>query len=85
MSAQREQEFITTVRAASRAVWDGILALKASQSEYTALDYGNTLDDGAGGNAGITKADVEAVVLTTTNALLAILATGHATNMAKLL
>lgn len=85
MSASREQDFITLVRQYNKAVWDGILALKAMQSEYNALDYGSTLDDGTGANSGITKTDVGAVVFDTTNAMLTLLGTGHATNMAKLL
>ena len=55
------------------------------QREYNALDYGNTLPDGSGENEGISKAEVGAVIFDTANALVALLDTGHATNMAKLL
>jgi len=78
----RNQDFITLVRAANRDIWDGINALVALQREWNALDYGNTLEVGAGENTGIAAADVGAVVF---DALVAVLADGHATNMAKLL
>lgn len=81
----RQADYISEARAANRQVWDGINALKALQREYNALDYGNTLPDGSGENDGITKAEVGAVVFDTANALVALLDTGHATNMAKLL
>ena len=81
----RQSDYITEARAANRQVWDGINALKALQREYNALDYGNTLPDGSGENDGITKAEVGAVVFDTANALVTLLDTGHATNMAKLL
>ena len=81
----RQSDYISEARAANRQVWDGINALKALQREYNALDYGNTLPDGSGENDGITKAEVGAVVFDTANALVALLDTGHATNMAKLL
>lgn len=85
MSASREQDFITLARQHNKAVWDGINALKAMQAEWNALDYGTTLDDGAGENAGLTKTEIGAVVFDTANAMLTLLGQGHATNMAKLL
>lgn len=81
----RENDYITQARAANRAIWEGIHALKALQSEWNALDYGTTLDDGVGENAGITGADVGAVVFDTCTAFEQVLAAGSATNMAKLL
>ena len=81
----RQADYISEARAANRKVWDGINALKSLQREYNALDYGNTLPDGAGENEGISKAEVGAVIFDTANALVALLDTGHATNMAKLL
>ncbi len=82
----REQDFITAARAANRQIWDGYHALRALQDEWSALDYGNTLDDGEGPNAGILAADVGAVVFATTDEIkLRIFDTGHATNLAKLL
>ena len=86
MAAAREQDFITLARQHTKDIWDGINALLAMQNEWNALDYGNTLDDGEGANAGITKAMVGAVVFDTANELkLRIIDTGHKTNLAKLL
>jgi hypothetical protein len=81
----REQDYITLVRAANRQVWEGINTLIALQREYNARDYGNTLDAGEGENTGITRAEVGAVVFDTANAMVTLLNTGHATNMANLL
>ena len=81
----RQSDYISEARAANRQVWEGINTLKALQREYNALDYGNTLPDGSGENEGISKAEVGAVIFDTANALVALLDTGHATNMAKLL
>lgn len=81
----REQDYITEARAANQAIWDGINALIALQREWNALDYGSTLADGDGANAGYTAAEVGAVVFDTANAFVALLGQGHATNMANLL
>lgn len=81
----REQDFITLARQQNKAIWDGINALVAMQREWNALDYGNTLDDGLGENADYTADEIGAVVFDTANAFVAVLAAGHATNMAKLL
>lgn len=81
----REQDFITLARQQNKAIWDGINALVAMQREWNALDYGNTLEDGEGGNADYTAAEIGAVVFDTANAFVAVLGQGHATNMAKLL
>lgn len=81
----REQDFITLARQHNKAIWDGINALIALQREWNALDYGNTLADGEGANAGVTAAEVGGVVFDTANAMATLLSQGHATNMAKLL
>ena len=81
----REQYYITAARAANRKVWDGINELIAMQREWNARNYGNTLDDGAGENAGIAAADVGAVIFASADALAAVLDGGIAGNMAKLL
>lgn len=81
----REQEYITNVRAYARMIWDAYHALQAAQSEWVALDYTNTLDDGTGANAEITKAQVSSVVNTTVDAIETLFGQGHATNIAKLL
>lgn len=83
--AQRDQQYITQVRALNKQVWEGIHALRALQPEWTALDYGNALEAGTGENAGILPAEVGAVVFDTADAFKALLDTGHATNQAKLL
>lgn len=81
----REQDFYTLARQHNKAIWDAINELVGLQREWNALDYGNTLEPGAGANDGLTKTEIGAVVFDTTNAMLAVLASGHATNMAKLL
>jgi hypothetical protein len=81
----RQADYISEARAANRQVWEGINTLKSLQREYNALDYGNTLPDGSGENEGISKAEVGAVIFDTANAMVSLLDTGHATNMAKLL
>lgn len=81
----RPQDYISVVRQNNKQLWDALNNLVALQREYNALDYGTTLPDGEGDNTGITKAEVGAVVFDTANALAAVLAAGHSTNMAKLL
>lgn len=81
----RGQDFISLARQHNHAIWDGINALVAMQREWNALDYGSTLPDGEGANSEQTAAEVGAVVFDTANAFVAVLAAGHATNMAKLL
>lgn len=81
----RHQDFITEARQHNRALWDAVNALKALQLEWSALDYGSTLSDGEGENAGYTKSEVGAVVFATTDAILTLFASGHATNAANLL
>jgi hypothetical protein len=89
--ADRHQDYITTVRQLNRQIWDGINELVGLQREWNALDYAggadpeNELSDGTGDNAGVTADEVGAVVFATTDALVSLLNTGHATNMARLL
>lgn len=83
--ANRHQDYISTVRAANKAIWDGINTLVSLQREWNALDYGNTLPAGEGANEGVSRQEVGSVTFDTTNALAAVLAAGHATNMAHLL
>ena len=77
----RKAEFVADARRMTRAIWDNLNALQALQTEATALDYATTL----GTQDGIDSADVIAVVFTSVAALRALLDSGHATNMAKLL
>ncbi len=81
----REQDYYTLARQYNQAIWDGINDLVALQREWNAMDYGNTLEPGAGSHDGLVAADVGAVVFDTANAMVAVLNAGHATNMAKLL
>lgn len=81
----RSQDYITEARQVNRTLWDAINTLVSMQREWSALDYGNTLEDGTGSNDGVSAAEVGAVVFDTANALVAVLGAGHATNMANLL
>ena len=83
--ANRHQDYISTVRAANKAIWDGINTLVSLQREWNALDYGNTLPAGEWANEGVSRAEVGSVTFDTANALVAVLSAGHATNMANLL
>jgi hypothetical protein len=81
----RQSDYITIARQKAKTLWDAYNELKTLQGEWNALDYGNTLADGVGENAGYTKTEVGAVVFDTANALATLFATGHATNIARLL
>lgn len=81
----RESDFISETRTHARALWNAINSLEALQNEWNALDYGATLDVGAGENAGLTSTEVGAVVFATADAMRTLLGSGHATNIAKLL
>lgn len=84
-SDSRGSDFYYRVRVANKQLWVALNALVAEQRQWNALDYGSTLLPGEGTNEGLVAADVGAVVFDTANAIAALLATGHATNMAKLL
>ena len=78
--ADRDADYVAAVKAANQKIWDGINELVASQRQWNALDYGNTL-----AVQDVVPADIGAVVLDTAAAMIAVLNAGHATNMAKLL
>lgn len=80
--ATRHEEFVNDARRMSRAIWENLNGLLALQREWNALDYGSTLVAPQGGP---TAAEVGSVVFATADAIEDLLATGHATNMAKLL
>jgi hypothetical protein len=80
--ADRHAEFVADARRYSRAIWDNLNQLAALQREWNALDYGSTLVAPTGGP---TATEVGSVVFATADAIEDLLATGHATNMAKLL
>lgn len=81
----RHQDYISKVRKAAKTAFDAIQDLKALQPEAAYGGYSATLQDGQGTNAGITRADVLAVVGTTADALDALLDAGHGTNLVKIL
>jgi len=83
----RQADYVTEVRIATRKLWGALNDLKVLQREWTALDYYNTLSEAAfqGENAGLDASAIAAIVFTTTDALLALLATGHDTNLARAL
>ena len=80
--ATQDNDYVTRAREYNRQVWEGIQKLLALQAQWNALDYGNTL---IVADEGLTTADIGAVVFDAANAMEAVLATGVATNMAKLL
>ncbi len=84
-STDRQSDFISTARQATRDLWNAWLALKGLQPEWNALSYSTTLEEFAGANDGLAAADIGAVIFDTANAITTLLDTGHATNLAKLL
>lgn len=82
----RQSDYVTTVRNATKQLWEALNTLKGAQREWVALDYASNLTEGfEGENANLTVTDISNVVFTTTDALETLLASGHATNLAKLL
>jgi len=73
--------YIRDVKAANKQIWEGISELAKLRKEWDALALGDTLTD----LEGVSAADVGAIVHATGTALEALLAQGHATNMARLL
>ena len=84
-TAARQSDYISEARTAVRQLWQAINTLKSLQREWTAEDYGNTLADGVNANLGINRAAVGAAVFATADAIVTVLDTGHATNLANLL
>jgi len=82
----RETNYVTEVRIAVRQLWKTLNDMNALKREWTALDYLNTLSEAAfqGENAGLDVEDI-AAILTTADALWALLDTGHGTNLARVL
>lgn len=81
----RQADYVQIVRDAARHIWLALAQLHAAQTEWTALDYAHTLDPAAAGHPDVTLEDVEAVVWDTTSAALALINSGHGTNLARLL
>ncbi len=84
-STDRQSDYISIARQATRDLWHALNTLESMQHEWTALDYTNTLTEFTGSNEGLSAGDISDVVFTTTDAIRALLDTGHATNLAKLL
>ena len=84
-SSDRESDFVSIARQATRDLWNAINTLESMQHEWTALDYTNTLTEFVGANEGLDADDISDVVFTTTDAIRSLLDTSHATNLAKLL
>ena len=81
----RQQDYISIARQQAQQLWNAVNTLESLQKEWNALDYGNTLEAGAGENDKLVRADIGAVIFATTDAIRDLLNTGHATNLAKLL
>lgn len=54
----RTEDHISEVRAAVTQILDALDQLRALRREWDSLDYVNTLPDGSGTNAGITRAEI---------------------------
>lgn len=81
----RQQQYINDARLQTRNLWNAYQALLSMQAEWNAQDYGTTLQPGEAQNSGIDRDDVGAVVFATAEAMEALFATGHATNITNLL
>lgn len=67
--AGKQQDYISSVRDLANKVLEVVNKRSALQDEWNAGDYGNTLPDGVGSNAGITKSEVGAVAFDVFNAI----------------
>lgn len=84
----RQAAYYREVRSLTQTLWASLNELVLRQREWNALDYGTNLpnaNDADGDLNGITKAQVGAVVFDSANAIVTVLNTGVATNLAKLL
>lgn len=91
----RMSDYVTLVRQATKQLWEAYLELTTLQQEWHGQDYGNTLAtylqnvEVNDANAGLTSAQVGAVVFDTTDhitdALSGVGNTGHRTNITSLL
>ena len=82
----REDTYLAFVRQNVRAFWTAYNNLKgAGQGQWNALDYGTTLQAELPVDSDFTAADVGSAVFGTMDAVAAIMAGGHATNVSKLL
>lgn len=80
-----KQAYIRDKRAGAKMILDGLNILKGGQPEWNYNDYGNTLEDGAGDNLGVTATQVGAAVFATADAIETLLESGHGSNLAALI
>lgn len=82
--AQRQSDWISLTRQEATALIDTVDRLTALRQEWDGLDYLNTLtdEDFAGTNTDVTIDEMAAVIGTTLDAIRALLAQGHYTNLA---
>lgn len=91
MATNRHEEFASDVRQTARRLWESHQHLKALKDEYAAQDFGNPdpeiglIIDPAGPNGGITPGELGAVLYATNDAIAALMAAGHATNITAVL
>ena len=82
----QNDDYIAEACRNAKAFWDSYHKLRNMQDQWNALDYGNTLKDGASTLVdGITAAEVGAVVFDAMNAVKTVLDAGNATNISRLL
>ena len=79
------QAYYSAVRDESRKLLEAYQTLLAFQAQWISLDYTNALEPGQGTHNGLTKTEISAVVNTTRDAIEALMALGHGTNLYKLL
>jgi len=83
----RKSDFISEARQETRKFWSAYLKLLSFQNEWNAQSYSTTMDteDFTNENAGLTAAQIGAVVFDTMNAVKAQMDAGHATNVTNIL
>lgn len=88
-AVKREMDYVSKVRDANRKFWDAFLTLKGLQKESVAQNYNSNLGPECFAvnteHEGLTSADIIAVVHTTIDAVETFLASGHNTNITKIL
>lgn len=86
MIASKANAYMTAVRVQTTNLLTVLNQLHLLRQEWDALDYISTYDDAelSGDNEGKTKAQLAAVLGTSLDALDALLAAGHATNLFNL-
>jgi hypothetical protein len=81
--AARQSDWISLTRQQATALIETVDQLNALRAEWTGLDYGNTLteEDFAGANSDVTQEEIAAVIGVTLDAINALWAQGHLTNL----